>query len=79
MSKIKEVSKAASENEAVKVVKERIGVFYRNWKRVTSYGNNSMNVHVKNFNAGQLVFREDEILSLLNEGAPIKVYIEDVD
>ena len=61
------------------VKKERLAVFMQHWKIVKSYGPSASNNHVTSFRAGQLVFNESEIESFLEQGAPIRVYVHDVE
>ena len=62
----------------VDVELERVGVFMNQWKVVKSYGPSSMNSHITSYRAGQLIWDEELIMQLLDQGAPLRVYIHDV-
>lgn len=66
-------------HEAPKIKKERLAVFMQPWKIVQSYGLNASNKHITSFRAGQLVFDDEKIDSLLKQGAPIRIYVHDVE
>jgi len=70
---------AGKEPVAPSVKKDKIAIFMMNWKLVKQYQPNSPNTHVTSFRAGQIVFRDDEIESLLEQGAPIRIYVHDVE
>ena len=57
--------------------RERIGVFMKDFKVVTSYAINSMNKHIQSYRAGQIFFDDAKIDALLAAGAPMRVYIRD--
>ena len=75
----KDESADASSAEDVEVELERVGVFLRHFKIVRKYGPSCMNSHVTSYRAGQLVWNEEEIHQLLEMGAPLRVYIHDVN
>ena len=62
---------------AVVKKKERIVVFMRDFKVVTSYAINSMNKHIQSYRAGQIFFDDAKIDALLAAGAPMSLYIRD--
>lgn len=65
--------------EVVEIKKNRIAIFFSNWKQVFQYAPQTNNHFVKNYHLGQIIFDEKLIFELLHQNAPIKVYIEDVD
>lgn len=79
MSKDKSVKKESADQKSADLVRDRVGIFMKPWKFVARYGINSLNVSVKNFRVGQLVFNDDEIKSLKAQGAPLRVYVYDVE
>lgn len=60
-------------------MKERVGIFMKEWKIVTSYGPSSMNSHITSFRAGQIIFNESKIDELVSQGAPLRIYSRDVE
>lgn len=79
MSKREYKNEPAGHAPAVVVKRERLGVFMRAWNVVTSYGQNSLNSHIKSYRPLQLVFKDSEIDELLAKGAPLRVYYHDVE
>lgn len=73
------VSVEAENTDVVAVKKEKIGVFVKGWKKVERYSPHSPSVHVTSFNAGEIVWDESILDSLLAQDAPIKVYQHDVE
>lgn len=73
------INESAGRNPAFVIKKEKLGVFVKPWQIVKRYGQNSLNVHITSFRALQLIFNQDEIESLLQQGAPLRVYYRDVE
>lgn len=60
-------------------VKNRIGVFYKNWMESAQLAHGMTNCYLTSYKNGQIVSNEVNIDRLVSLNAPMRVYVEYVD